>query len=43
MSDSTTTQLSENIQLQFLTLNIQYCKSILLYTLFKHINKFYLE
>ena len=44
MSDSTTlTQLSENIQLQFLMLNIQYCDSIFLYTLFKHINKFYLE
>ena len=44
MSDSTTlTQLSENIQLQFLMLNIQYCDSIFIYTLFKHINKFYLE
>lgn len=43
MSDSTSlTQLSENI-LQFLMLNIQYCNSILLHTLFKHINKFYLE
>ena len=34
MSDSTIlTQLSENIQLQFLMLNFQYCDSTFLYTL----------